>query len=275
MRRRAAVLGSPIAHSRSPVLHTAAYSALGLDWDYQAINVGSGGLAEFRAGLDDTWIGLSLTMPLKIEALDLLDGLTPEAERVGAVNTITIQGGRWFGANTDVPAMTGLLGGQGGRGGSATILGAGATARSAVVAVADLGVADLVIWARRDESARMLARYAQSLGIDATSQSGPVDSALMCAGIVVNTLPGDAAFAWANALPDVPTGILLDAVYDPWPPPMTAQWPANHIRSGFDLLLDQAVRQVEIWTECPAPRAAMADALLSTIPLETLDRALH
>lgn len=272
MKRRAAVLGSPISHSRSPVLHTAAYAALGLDLEYQAIEVQSGGLREFRAGLDDTWVGLSLTMPLKIEALELLDEVTPEADRIGAVNTITIRDGTWFGANTDVPAMTGLLRDSGS---SATILGAGATARSAVVALADLGVRDVVIWARRDEAARQLARYAESFGMNARGASGSVDPALMRAPIVVNTLPGDASSTWAHAIPGVPEGVLLDAAYDPWPPPMTSRWPAHQIRSGFDLLLDQAARQIEIWTGSVAPRQAMAEALLSTIPQQTLDRALH
>jgi shikimate dehydrogenase len=272
MMRRAAVLGSPIAHSRSPVLHAAAYAALGLDWDYQAIEVTSGGLAEFRASLDETWIGLSLTMPLKTEALGIVDELTPEAERIGAVNTITIQGGTWFGSNTDVPAMTALLDGVTG---NATILGAGATARSAVVALADLGVSDIVIWARRTEPALTLASYAESLGIGARGQSGPVDAALLQAPIVVNTLPGDAASHWASAIPDPTDGVLLDAAYDPWPPPMTLRWPAHLVRSGFDLLLNQAARQVESWTGLPAPRSAMAAALLSTIPKQTLDRALH
>jgi shikimate dehydrogenase len=272
MMRRAAVLGSPVKHSRSPVLHSAAYAALKLDWDYRAIEVMSGGLAEFRAGLDGTWVGLSLTMPLKIEALGIVDELTPEAERIGAVNTITIREGTWLGSNTDVPAMTTLLGGLTG---NATILGAGATARSAVVALADLGVSRIVIWARRPEQALDLVRYAETLGIDARGQSGPVDAALLQAPIVVNTLPGDAASHWASAVSDRTEGVLLDAAYDPWPPPMTAQWPAHLVRSGFDLLLDQAARQVETWTDHPAPRSAMADALLSTIPKQTLDRALH
>jgi shikimate dehydrogenase len=272
MKRRAAVLGSPIAHSRSPLLHNAAYAALDLDWDYTAIDVPAGQLADFKASMDETWLGLSLTMPLKVEVLSLLDEISPAAQRIGAVNTVTVHEGRWLGSNTDVPAMVELLKGSAG---VATILGAGATARSAVAALASLGVPEVAVWARRSEPARLLVGEAAASGVLGRDHSGPPDGALLRAGIVINTLPADAAAAWADVIPPQPAGRLLDAVYDPWPPPLTERWPAEQVRSGFDLLLNQAVRQVELWSGRPAPRQVMADALLSTIPAKDLDRALH
>jgi shikimate dehydrogenase len=284
MSRRAAVLGSPIAHSRSPLLHNAAYAALGLDWEYTAIDVPRGQLGTFKAGLDDTWLGFSLTMPLKIEVLPLLDDITPEAQRIGAVNTVTVRDGRWLGSNTDVPAMIDLLSDATDvtdvtdvtdAAVSATVLGAGATARSALAALAHMQIANVAIWARRPEASRELAEEATALGLVVGDFSGPADETLLAADIVVNTLPADAAAAWSHLCPKSAPGRLLDAVYDPWPPPLTAHWPAEQVRSGFDLLLNQAARQVEIWTGQPAPRTVMADALLSTLPKQDLDRALH
>lgn len=270
MMRRAAVLGSPIAHSRSPVLHNAAYAALDLDWTYTAIDVPAGTLAQFKRSLDDSWLGFSLTMPLKVEVLPLLDEISADAARIGAVNTVTIREGRWWGSNTDVPAMVELLAGCRG---SATILGAGATARSALHALASLGIRDVTVWARRLEAAQTLVLEAGDLGMHLRAVSGPPDGALLVADALVNTVPDTTA--WADVTVPQPPGRLLDAVYDPWPPPLTARWPAAHVRSGFDLLLAQATRQVELWTGSPAPRSTMATALLSTVPETDLDRALH
>lgn len=109
-RRRAAVLGSPIGHSLSPVLHRAAYAALGLDWSYEAIDVDEAGLAGFLDGLDESWAGLSLTMPLKRTVIPLLHGLSPTAAAVDAVNTVLLHGdGRRIGDNTDVAGMVAAL----------------------------------------------------------------------------------------------------------------------------------------------------------------------
>lgn len=269
MRRHAAVLGSPIEHSRSPLLHNAAYATLGLDWDYTAIDVPAGGLAEFKTSLDESWLGFSLTMPLKVEVLPLLDGISDAARRIGAVNTVTVQDGGWFGDNTDVPAMIRLLAGHDG---TALVLGTGATARSAVVALSHLDIDAAHIWGRRPEAAQDIARYATSFGLNAKTL---IEPAPLHADIVVNTLPDTASAKWADVLSAQPHGLLLDAIYDPWPPPLTAIWPSERVRSGFDLLLEQAALQIELWSGRDAPRRAMGDALLSTIPEGTLDRALH
>ena len=106
---RAAVLGSPIAHSLSPALHRAAYASLGLRWTYEAIEVDEAGLAGFLAGLDRSWAGLSLTMPLKEEAARLLADVDPTARALRSVNTVLPSGAGWRGTNTDVYGMTEAL----------------------------------------------------------------------------------------------------------------------------------------------------------------------
>ncbi|HMO11913.1 MAG TPA: shikimate dehydrogenase, partial [Actinotalea sp.] len=144
-RRRAAVLGHPIAHSLSPVLHQAAYQALGLDgWTYQALDTTQEQLAARVHALDESWAGLSVTMPLKVAIAGLLHHVEPLAEAVGAVNTVLVQPGRVLtlvGANTDVHGLVAALGeGLVGRTpGRAVVLGGGATAASALTRLAQLG----------------------------------------------------------------------------------------------------------------------------------------
>lgn len=247
--RRAAVLGSPIAHSLSPALHRAAYAGLGLDWTYDAIEIDETALPGFLAGLDATWAGLSLTMPLKECVLDLLDGVEPAAARVGAVNTVLPAGGGWLGANTDIRGILLSLqeAGLAAAPTTATVVGAGATARSAVAALADLGVSHVTVCARRIEAARRAAALAESFGMDAAATAAEPDERLICADIVISTLPGDAAGPWAPLAP-MARGALLDASYHPWPSVLASHWGSTVIASGRDMLLWQAVEQVRLMT---------------------------
>ncbi|MGO1835173.1 MAG: shikimate dehydrogenase family protein [Actinomycetaceae bacterium] len=151
--RRAAVLGSPVAHSLSPTLHRAAYAQLGLtDWAYGLQDVTAEQLPAALAGLDTSWAGLSLTMPLKVAAAGAVDLTDPVVKVAGVVNTIVVQsGGLLVGANTDVAGITGALSDAGVRAGSARsalVLGARATASSAVAALGGLGVSEIVFAAR-------------------------------------------------------------------------------------------------------------------------------
>ena len=167
--RRAAVLGKPIAHSLSPVLHQAAYASLGLDWSYEAIEVDEAGLAGFLAGLDGSWAGLSLTMPLKEEAARLLADVDPTARALRSVNTVLPGESGWRGTNTDVYGMTQALtrAGLAGSPAGAVVLGAGATARSAIAALAALKVARVTVCARRPEAATEVAALATDMGMAA------------------------------------------------------------------------------------------------------------
>lgn len=147
---RAAVLGSPIAHSLSPVLHNAAYRALGLDdWEYGRFELDEAGLPDFLAGLaPGTWAGFSLTMPLKRAVIPLLDEVSETALAVDAVNTLVFEAdGRRTGDNTDVLGLVAALRERGiERVPSAAVLGAGATASSALAALARLGAEQITVY---------------------------------------------------------------------------------------------------------------------------------
>ncbi|MDP9395011.1 MAG: shikimate dehydrogenase [Actinomycetota bacterium] len=263
---RAGVLGRPIRHSLSPVLHAAAYAEIGLPWTYDAHDVGEAELAGFLDGLDGSWAGLSLTMPLKRVALDLLAWSTPRARLAGAVNTVVIRRGRRLGANTDVPGMVAALAERGVTGAvRAGVVGGGATAASALVALHDLGVREVVLVMRRPEAAGELGTLAQRLGVGLDVRPWQDAEVALRAPVVVQTTPGTAAAGLAAALPRRP-GALFDVVYDPWPTPLAAAWRerGGPVVGGLDLLVHQAVLQIGLMTgrDVPAQRlvAAMRDA---------------
>ena len=259
MRHRAAVLGSPIAHSLSPALHRAAYGALGLDCTYDAIEMTPEGMPAFLASLDDTWIGLSLTMPLKESVQPLLTEIDDVALQTSSVNTVYRRDSGWAGSNTDVFGIsTSLREALTNEPRTARLLGAGATARSAVAAMCDLGVKSLVICARRVAQAQEIAQLAKSFGIEAgVSDLEPVP---VREDLLISVLPGDAAAPWASI--SISSGAtLLDASYHPWPSALAAAWPNGQVASGRDMLLWQATRQVTLMTGLPAPVDAMRAAI--------------
>jgi shikimate dehydrogenase len=262
--RRAGVLGSPVAHSLSPQLHLAAYRALGLlDWTYDRVECTAEELPGLVASMGPEWVGLSVTMPGKFAALRAADESTERAERVGSANTLVRTGAGWRADNTDIDGVAGALAGLGGLR-RAVVLGSGGTAPAAVVALAGLGVADIVVAARsRDRAARLLelgdgvgalTRY-QDLGATGLS------AAAAGTDVLVSTLPADAAAGYAAALRGVP--VLLDAIYDPWPTPLAqaVAGAGGRVIGGRVMLLHQAFSQVEQFTGRPSPREQMAAAL--------------
>ena len=273
--RRAAVLGHPVAHSLSPVLHRAAYTALGLDdWRYDAVDLTQEGLEGFLADLDGTWAGLSLTMPLKQSVIPLLHHVEPLAQVVGSVNTVLPQGSgaarMLTGANTDVHGLVAALGEGGLTGGlrSAAVIGAGATAASTLAALAQLGCPTPRVYVRSQARAGALLRAAHRMGVeprlcrldDAAGEVGGLD-------VVVSTLPAHAADPVAAALPPAVSGVLLDVCYDPRPTALAAAWAARGgvVVGGERMLLHQAVEQVRLMTGRPAPLAAMDAALVGAL----------
>jgi shikimate dehydrogenase len=257
--RRAAVLGSPIAHSLSPTLHRAAYAALGLDWSYDAIEVDEAGLPGFLATLGPEWVGLSLTMPLKEAVLPLLSGIDADAARVRAVNTVLPDGGGWRGTNTDIDGMVTALRRLGCTGGRGVVLGGGATARSAVAALQRLGLESLVVVARRPEAAEDVAALADGVPVRIVPW-GEGGSAVAAGDVVVSAVPGDAGRDLVGEAGGA-AGWLLDVAYHPWPTPLAAAWVEGRVASGRDLLLWQAVEQVRLMTGREPDPAAMAAAL--------------
>ncbi|WP_307849091.1 shikimate dehydrogenase [Micromonospora sp. U56] len=263
---KAAVLGKPIAHSLSPVIHNAGYAAAGLTgWSYTRVECAAAELPALVAGLGPEWAGLSVTMPGKEAALAVADAVSPVAAAVGAANTLVRRpDGSWYADNTDVSGMVEVLTSAGvAPGGTVTVLGAGGTARAALAAAARLGAASVTVVARRAAAVDELRPVAGAVGVALTGAAWVDAAAHAGADVVVSTVPKGVADPLAGEIRWRPSTVLFDALYDPWPTPLAASALAAGARvvSGLDLLLAQAVGQFEQFTGVPAPRAAMARAL--------------
>ncbi|WP_433429890.1 shikimate dehydrogenase [Nonomuraea sp. CA-141351] len=257
---RAAVMGSPIGHSLSPYLHRAAYQAMGLDgWSYEAFECDEarlpgllGELVPVRGqgpGDGDAWAGLSLTMPLKRAVLPLLDTVSELALEVGGANTVVFRDGLRHGHNTDVYGIEQALAEAGVPAPrSATVLGGGATAASALAALRNLGLFSATLLVRDPARAGETTEVAERLGVALTVETFDKLDALTRVDLVVSTLPGGAADAFAGRLARVPA--LFDVVYSPWPTSAATavQAAGGTVVGGFAMLLHQAVRQVELMT---------------------------
>ena len=258
------MLGDPIAHSLSPVLHRAAYAELGLDWTYDAHRVPAGGLQSFVAGLDASWRGLSLTMPLKREALGLADRVTDRARLAGAVNTLLLEGDARVGDNTDLPGAVAAIRERTSLPlASAAILGGGATAASIGLALADLGVTRIEVLVRDESRAAETVAVLRSHPAGVDVRTGSLDAAGgLAVDVVVATIPAaaqsDELVARCAGVP-----VVFEALYDPWPTPLAASVDESGGRTlvgGLDLLVHQAVVQVELFTGLPAPIDVMREA---------------
>lgn len=276
---KAAVLGSPITHSLSPVLHRAAYAAAGLTgWTYQAIECDEAGLPALVAGCGADWAGLSLTMPLKRAILPLLDHVDRLAADVGGVNTVVFTNGRRHGYNTDVAGMVDALAGAGmAAPRSAVILGAGATACAALAALRATGLRAVTVAVRDEARAAALLAAAQRLGVrvDLRPLGSPGD--LAARDLLMSTLPAGAADSYAmRTYPGHTPRAVFDVVYAPWPTPLARAAGAAGalVIGGFDLLLHQAGGQFELMTgRRPAPLAAMRAAGLAELDRRAAARA--
>jgi shikimate dehydrogenase len=260
------VLGSPIAHSKSPLLHLAAYRALGLnDWTYERIECGAQELPAVVGGFGPEWVGVSVTAPGKFAALRFADERTERAEQVGSANTLVRTGHGWRADNTDVDGVTGAIGSTSGQ---ALVCGSGGTAPAAMVGLAQLGVAAITVVARDPEKAARLVDLGSRLGVPTQFcglDSDGLTDRVAAAELLVSTIPAEVAARYAGTFAPIP--VLLDAVYDPWPTPLAAAVAAagGRVIGGLQMLLHQAFAQVEQFTGLPAPRDAM------TCALETLD----
>jgi shikimate dehydrogenase len=247
---RLEVWGDPIAHSRSPQLHAAAYGLLGLDWAYGRRRVDEASFAAELAGLDEAWRGLSLTMPLKGAAFRAAVAHDRAAELTGAVNTLLLGPTGPLGFNTDVggivraladDAVTALP--------RARVVGAGATATSALVALSELGAREVEVIARRPDAVAPLRELGERLGVGIVTGSFEA-SVHDDVPVTIATLPGDARLpdAAAAALARA-GGLLLDVVYGHWPTALSGEWERHGgtARSGLGMLLYQALLQIRIF----------------------------
>jgi shikimate dehydrogenase len=281
--RRAAVLGSPIAQSLSPVMHRAAYAELGLDWSYEAIECREDALPALIEGLDRSWAGLSLTMPLKRVVLPLLDEVSWLARAVGGANTVVFEhpvggdgharsggrpgggrpGPRRRGENTDVHGIVAALTEAGaGATGRAVVLGGGATGCSALAALRELGLASAAVVVRAAARADRARAAGDRLGVAVRAYTfDRLVEALAGAELVISTVPAGAADPYAVEVARSGAAV-LDVVYAPWPTPLgrAVEKAGGTIVGGFPMLLHQAARQVELMTGLAAPLEAMRAA---------------
>ena len=260
MTTRCAVLGSPIAHSLSPVLHRAAYAELGLDWQYTAHEVSEAELPAFLAGLDETWRGLSLTMPLKRAVVPLLDELSDRAAQAQAVNTVILESGRRTGHNTDIPGAVAAVRERTDLPlPTAVIVGGGATASSTLLALADLGCTSVRVvvrdTSRVEETLEAAGRHPARPMVEVlTFREAAASAEALRPAIVVSTVPaeaqGEAVLRLARTAP-----VVFDVLYDPWPTPLAAlaATEGKTFVSGLDLLAHQAALHVTLMTGAEEP----------------------
>jgi len=261
--KRCAVLGSPISHSLSPALHAAAYDRLGLDWTYDAVEVESSLLEQFLDGLDDSWRGLSLTMPLKRIVVPMVDTVDEWTRLSGVANTVLLADGRRQGCNTDIPgAMAALVERVHEPLRSAAVLGGGATATSVLLALVELGCTSAQVLvrdpSRAAETVAAVATHPRAPRVSVTTiaDAGPLD-----VDLVVSTVPATAQTPGLLAV-CAEAATVFEVVYDPWPTPMAAAalQSGRRLVSGLDLLAHQAIIQVELMTGRPVPVDLVRDA---------------
>ena len=277
---RAAVLGSPIAHSLSPPLHNAAYRELGLaDWAYEAIDCDEARLPGLLASFGPEWVGLSLTMPLKRAVLPLLDRADPLVGLVGGANTVLLAGGERAGYNTDVPGMVAALDEAGaGLDGPVLMLGGGATACSAIAALQRAGAPAVTAAVRSPGTASVLAAVAERVGLPVrTVPFGPgrerekwlADPAARSWRLLLSTVPAGVADDYADIVSagGLTAAAVFDVVYHPWPTRLAeaAAAEGSRVIGGFSLLLHQAAEQVSLMTGRAAPVEAMRAAGLAEL----------
>jgi shikimate dehydrogenase len=263
---RLAVWGDPIDHSRSPELHAAAYRELGLGWEYGRRQVTEAGFLGALDDLDASWRGLSLTMPLKNVAAGAAVSLDDAARLTGAVNTflLTEDGPRGF--NTDVGGLARALREAGvERAGHARILGAGATATSALLSLAELGVRRVEVVARRPEAVAPLRDLGESVGLDVVRSSFEATGTPEAVDVTIGALPGKVDVGPGIRHFAENGGLLVDVVYGNWPTSLADHWrdAGNEAINGLPMLLHQALLQVRVF--------AGGDA---AVPLEREDAVL-
>lgn len=269
----AAVIGSPIAHSLSPVIHRAAWEQLGIDgWEYRCAEVTEESLPTFIGQLDESFRGLSVTMPCKQAVMPLLDAIDPLASAVGAVNTVVPSAGMLAGFNTDVTGIASAIRRACSRSGvpvpsSALVLGARATASSALAALGELGITTTTVAARRFGGPGSVISAASRLGVSVEqvmwSDVSAVASAAARADVLISTLPAGVADPIASRLAPREGQILLDVIYSPRDTALrtTFEKAGGVVAEGTDMLVYQGAAQVQLMTGRSPDPAVMRHAL--------------
>lgn len=271
LRPWAAVIGSPIKHSLSPVLHQAAYRDLGLHIDYRRIEITKETIGAFLASWPEGLVGLSVTMPLKQVIIPLLSQVDGLAKAVGAVNTVVpFPGGITAGFNTDVYGLVTAIKEAKGSYFSpekAVVVGSGATASSALAALGELQAGQINLLARRVSGAGNAVQAATRLGIDPgyvpLAAGEKARETLQAADLIISTVPREVLDDFYKTISFNPDQTVLDIVYDPWPSKLVKQASRSGatIISGKAMLLHQALMQVKLFTSRTPNLEAMRTAL--------------
>ena len=251
--QRLGVVGHPIAHSKSPLLHKAAYEVLGLPWEYEAFDVEMAQFESFLATAATSLRGLSVTMPHKINALEAATELDLVAERTHSVNTLLFGSSEnnptISGFNTDVAGIVNALADAGVISAHhVAVIGGGATASSAVVAAAELGCEHVSVVVRNPAKAFYLEQVGQQSGVNVTVHPFEKVAELSLVDVAISTLPGDVSLSLSE-LPRTSRATLLDVAYSPWPSARAAEWAqaGGDVVSGLRMLVHQALIQVRIF----------------------------
>lgn len=277
-----AVVGHPIAHSLSPALHKAAYSQLGLAWNYEAVDVAPGEFDAFLASCDSSLRGVSVTMPHKGSALLAANTVDLLSEQTGSVNTLLCEydndGVRSLrGFNTDVFGIVNALrDNQREHARHVAVIGSGATASSAVAAAAELGAEHVSIIARTQQKAFYLETVGQKCGVNVSVLSIEDLASISEVDVAISTLPGDVVQSLAS-LSRTLQATLLDVAYSPWPSARAGEWASagGEVVSGLRMLAHQALMQVRIFVggspfEVLPEEEAVKSAMFASVGLETL-----
>ena len=258
---KGAVLGSPIGHSLSPILHQGAYRELNIEGSYEAIDVPSGTLPTFFLENEKDFDYFSLTMPLKEEALELPVAFDALSQRIGSVNTLYKVDGRWSATSTDGSGFLSAVAAQGFLNfKNALILGAGGTAR-AVAGALDGYVDALSVMGRTSTRRDALAACVEKSHFEYIPWENSSD--LSDFDLVVNTTPAGAADLLADYLPSKVTSLLFDVIYKPWPTVLASRW-SDHggpVINGKELLLWQGLDQLDLVLGKTGDRLALASTL--------------
>jgi shikimate dehydrogenase len=254
MNKKFAVLGSPISHSKSPIIHAAAYRVLGEDWEYARFEVAKGGLKRFIENDGTGFTGFSLTMPLKEDAFAFADISDEISKETGASNTLVRINNQWNAFNTDVFGITQAISqASTSEKKVSLIIGSGATATSAMSAIARLAPGSSVLVFARNKATRLaLIEHGRSIGLQVSS-SRRLASAVKKAQVTISTLPGGAMDEAAKKLVTSrffrPSGVLLDVAYHPWPSQLAEAWQLKNqkVVSGLEMLIWQAIAQIRIF----------------------------
>ena len=241
------VVGSPIEHSLSPVLHTAAYKHLGLDFAYGRNEVPAGGLRDFLSSSDLS--GVSVTMPLKNEAFDLAASHDDDSLTTGVSNTLLNSSSGWRAFNTDVYGICQAISNVS-EPKITVVIGSGATARSGLVALARIFPrTEVQLISRNKEAGVELEVFGQKLGLKVSTEPA-MASTLMSADLVMSLVPaGSYSELWEEIerIGNSSSGTLFDVAYNPWPSKAGLAWKPSTVISGIEMLIWQAIEQVQLF----------------------------